>query len=120
MKETKLRCVFEDAKGELSLIDLTIEQIRQGYPLVGIGEKIIDWLLYTNLKDKNGKEIYDGDIVRICDEIKRKLVQDNYQVRWNNDSAKWDVALKHGWRSLHCALDIKVIGNIHETPELLE
>lgn len=81
--------------------------------------------LYTGLKDKNGKEIYVGDIVRAEDDG-RYLVG---PVEWNEDYAKCEVIYSQitgnsfefeGDDGYPVANSCEVIGNIHENPELLE
>ena len=72
----------------------------------------------TGLKDKNDKEIYEGDIVLVNGNI-RYYVDFEFGGFWlNNDNIKWKAnrAFTHfvEWN------DIEVIGNIHENPELLE
>jgi len=70
---------------------------------------------YTGLTDENGKEIYEGDIVKsfISGE------QENYEIIF--DDACFICALKgvcHGILPAH--KDVEVLGNIYENPELLE
>jgi len=76
------------------------------------------WMQYTGLKDKNGKEIYEGDIVRIpwFDEYQ------DYVCQWSREFASFEFYNKRTLTYLGGAgyETIKIIGNIYENPELEE
>lgn len=70
---------------------------------------------FTRIKDKNGSEIYEGDIVKHPNGNKP------CQVVWNDQQHGWRRADKDG-RALVGRLtsEYEVLGNIYENPELLE
>lgn len=83
----------------------------------------------TGLKDKNGKEIYEGDILLWqpgeIDPISKEFPFEKCQVvfhqgAWSRKTAEHIEPLLDGWieesEQLH---DEEIIGNIYENPELL-
>lgn len=75
----------------------------------------------TGLNDKNGKEIYEGDI---C--IDHGGIPCIGEIKYDEDFAGFFFYLKYEdvpfieQESIYDFVDIEVIGNIYENPELLE
>lgn len=86
--------------------------------------KLSDLMQCTGLKDKNGKLIYEGDILVDIARLDKIL----YIVKWNKLQAQFCIEMVNpskyelyaGWNLGRHDLDYEAIGNIYENPELLE
>lgn len=78
--------------------------------------RLLPLMQFTGLKDKNGKEIYDGDIVNCID---HPTGYDNVvgSVYWN--VGKWSVTYSMVQLCDYGSAWVEVIGNIYENQELL-
>jgi uncharacterized phage protein (TIGR01671 family) len=111
MREIKFRAWDTEEKTMLKPFDLSSNpkywcDNLKDYPL----------MQYTGLKDKNGVEIYEGDIVKILDYYNNIGIVEysapNFHIFDGDDGA---TDFDHNdWAYF------KVIGNIYKTPELLD
>ena len=123
MREIKFRAWVKDRKAifEVVLINYVTKKVtylleRVGHLLSIRHEKFndIELMQYTGLKDKNEKEIYEGDIFHIGS---KKIL---YVVEWIDCGLKGRQIKNISWIGLdYWKDDIEVIGNIYENPELL-
>jgi len=86
----------------------------------------------TGLKDKTGKLIYEGDILKfyaqsIIDAMAREPLKERIGVAvWNEEELKFDVSVDNGKNVVPnlCKKtddnNFEIIGNIYENPDLLE
>lgn len=74
-----------------------------------------DLMQYTGLTDKNGVEIYEGDIIlrRYYSPMFKQNLETKMAIEWNERDTSfglWKEKIQY----------VEVIGNIYENPELLE
>lgn len=74
---------------------------------------------FTTIEDKNGTRVFEGDIIEyLADTIEPARVR----VRWNPDVLMWDTDDQYRL-SLATTMQMRgarVVGNIHDNPELVE
>jgi len=126
MREIKFRAWDKSIKQwipyfEISAIGMFVKCFKPNYIVPDA-----ELMQYTGLKDKNGGEIYEGDIVRyrclIC--VNKDLEQTYDEVIGvvEYQGSCFTAGMRQGYYSSYLLYELdkyEVIGNIYENPELL-
>jgi len=129
MREIKFRAWDKGLKRMIYLSEPTVEnddfsgivfKLRDYFVSAFSSDRIEDLELmqYTGLRDKNGREVYEGDIVRFKDWWDEEMVG---EVRYSEKDMAFTI-VNDFWDGfpIMYADDLEVIGNIYENPELLK
>lgn len=82
------------------------------------GADEVELMQSTGLEDKNGKEIFEGDIVKMAKDVYSDLTY--YKIVRHRGGAYRLESNQHGCELWLRHTNCEVIGNIYENPELLE
>lgn len=128
MREIKFRAYHFGANYSVKAEMLYDEKLGDVLNWKQQGQDLSDVMQYTGLKDKNGVDIYEGDIVKASSQG----LSGTFEIIWRQEGSPCWI-LYPAWQNKllwsldgekrkdgHYYDDVEIIGNIYENPELLE
>jgi uncharacterized phage protein (TIGR01671 family) len=121
MREIKFMAYHRAKKWTCSVESL---HLMENYPFVIVGGNKylltdIELMQYTGLSDKNGVEIYEGDIVQIYSKVSKTSTKGGIFYESRACAFMVDDSIFQQYLPITESDDVEVVGNIYENMELL-
>ena len=113
MKSLKWMCDVTNISFDSKFVDICQQGDTERYTEMSVEFDEITLMQSTGFFDRNGKEIFDGDVVK-CNGLLGTI--ESFKAMWICSFVKYNNYQKVGF----FAREIEVVGNIYENPDLLE
>src|SRR5258708_38392141 len=91
---------------------LRLEPGQKFWSIMPVGGNIGIWDLFTGLQDRNGTDIYEGDI------LQHRVFTEEVRLELENPIIDGFDGYSFGWFFIQDPRKSQVIGNIYQNPEL--
>ena len=118
MKSLKWMCDVTNISFDSKFVDICQLGDTERYTEMSVEFDEIELLQSTGLKDKNDKEIFEGDIVKMTKDVYSEPTY--YEVVRHYGGAYRLESKQHGCELWLRHTDCEVVGNVYENRELLE
>ena len=118
MKSIKWMCDVTNISFDSKFVDICQQGDTERYTEMSVEFDEIELMQSTGLKDKNGKEIFEGDIVKMSKDVYSKPTY--YEVVRHYGGAYRFESKQRGCELWLLHTDCEVVGNVYENKELLD